>query len=690
MQEVALHPSFLESHNELNKQEQRVVFQKVKRLAEGDLNPGFKIHKIERAKCDPSFRSARINRDLRVIFSQSGNTLILLHVNRHDQAYRWAEGKYMEVSNFNSLFLRDDELTHLKVNSLKKTEKPEVREKSLLEKVGIREKDLEKLGIKKIQASHLLQISDQSSFCDFIEFYPQEIQEALMDLITGDRNLTQVYADLQDEVSAEEKEKSLALKHRDSRRRFYIVRDQEEFADILEQDMEKWKLFLHPQQEKLVHGNFKGPVLIEGGPGTGKTVVGMHRAVYLSEKFFPSSKGSRILFCTFSKKLAGYINEKIIQLARQRGIENNIEVRGVDQLINTILNQHGIEQGRLDLEGLEELWQEVYLELSPEEPLSFLQTEYEEVIQKGRIETLEGYLETQRIGQGKALQPSQRKKIWPVFARFIQRKREMGIIDFEDRANILLSALEERKITSLYDSIIIDEAQDLSSTKLRALYGLVRGETNNLMLLSDQNQRIFKLCNWKRETGIPVVGRSYFLNLNYRMSRQIREYADRQFVFSRPEKEHLKGFKSLFSGPEPVEKEFSTEKEQYRFICSEVERMQKQEIAPHEICIVAPAHTEKISGVLELEDIPYQLLKGDEYPKVGQGVALSTMHGVKGLEFRAVIIPYYNRIGYWLDKDEIKADKWYCRDRENQVDCLRYVATTRAREELIISSIQEE
>ena len=690
MREVALHPSFLESHNELNKQEQKVVYQKVKKLTEGDINPGFKIHKLERSNCDPSFRSARINRDLRVIFSQTGKTLILLHVNRHDQAYRWAEGKYLDVNNFNSLYLRDDELTSLKVKKLKQKEQPQKKGKSLLEGVGIRQKDLEKLGLSKVHAGYLLEIEDEDSFFDFIEPFPQEIQEGLIDLITGVRNLTQVYADLEDEVSGGEMDRNRALKHRDSRRRFYLVHNQEEFADILDQDMEAWKLFLHPQQEKLVRGNFQGPVLIEGGPGTGKTVVGMHRALYLAEKIYPASREGRILFCTFSKKLAGYINEKVGQLTRQRGVDNNIEVRGVDQVINTVLNQQGIEQGRLDLEGLNEIWQEVYLEIDPAEPLSFFQTEYEEVIQKNRIDELEEYLEIERTGQGRPLQPSQRRLIWPVFAEFIKRKREAGLIDFEDRANILISAREKGEIQPIYDSVIIDEAQDLSGNKLRALYSLVRSRNNNLMLLSDQNQRIFRLGNWKRETGIPIVGRTYYLSLNYRMSRQIREYADRQFMFSRPEKEHLLGFKSLFGGPEPVEKEFSREKDQHMFICSEIRRLLTAGFASHEICVVAPAHVEKISGVLDLEDIPYQMLKGEEYPRAGQGVALSTMHGVKGLEFRAVIIPYYNRIGHWLDKEEIKADRWYCWDREGQVDCLRYVAATRAREELIISSLQEE
>jgi|GEM_PF-1279756 len=690
MPEVALNKTFLESYNHLSKQKQKIVYQKVNKLAAGDINPGFNFHKLEREDCDPHFRSARISRDLRLILYQKGDTMILLHVDGHDEAYRWAHNKYLDNSNFNALYLRDTELESRKVEEQRQKNKGRSSDQpSLLQKQGLRQKDLEKLGLTAQHAEFLMAIADEDQFFDFIIPYPEEIKEALLDLCYGTRNMTQVYADLNDPGTGQQGSALESLDHKDSRRRFYLLQGQEEFKEILE-DQDKWKLFLHPHQDRLVRGQYRGPVLVEGGPGTGKTVVGIHRAVHLAHKVYPARAGHQILFCTFSKKLAGYIREKVEELARQKGVENNIQVRGADQIINTILNQEGLEQGRVDLEGLQEIWEKVYLEMDPSEPLTFFQTEYEEVIQKNRISHLEQYLEVARPGQGSPLQPSQRRRLWPVFAEFMRCKEEEGLIDFEDRALILQQALEEGRIKPRYASLIIDEAQDLSSNKLQALKGLVDSEENNLMILSDQNQRIFRLTSWKRETGIAVVGRSYYLNLNYRLTREIREFADRQFLLSRPEDAHLRGFKSFMSGPQPVEKQFSREKEQYIFICQEIKRCGEEGIAAHNICIVTPAGLEKIAGVLEMEEISHQILRGEEYPRPGEGVALSTMHGVKGLEFQVVIIPFYNKIGRWLDKEEIKQDRWYCRDREGQVDCLRYVAATRARERLIISSIEEE
>ena len=99
-------------------------------------------------------------------------------------------------------------------------------------------------------------------------------------------------------------------------------------------DFEQWTVFLHPDQERLVKGNYRGPVLIEGGPGTGKTVVGMHRAVELATKFFPDGK---VLIATFSRKLARYIEEKLEWLKISKDIScDNIVVNGVDAEINSI------------------------------------------------------------------------------------------------------------------------------------------------------------------------------------------------------------------------------------------------------------------------------------------------------------------------------------------------------------------
>ena len=66
----------------------------------------------------------------------------------------------------------------------------------------------------------------------------------------------------------------------------------------LAEPIEGWMTFLHPDQAALVRRTFTGPARISGPAGTGKTVVGLHRAVHLAQR-----TTRPILFVTFANNL---------------------------------------------------------------------------------------------------------------------------------------------------------------------------------------------------------------------------------------------------------------------------------------------------------------------------------------------------------------------------------------------------
>jgi mRNA-degrading endonuclease RelE of RelBE toxin-antitoxin system len=679
--------TFLESFDRLDSKSRKAVRQSLRQLSSGLKGNGLQVHDLDRTNCDRSFKSARINRDLRVIFSQQGDKLLLLYVDHHDKAYQWAEGKFLHTNKFGSLYIHD---TNILLAEKKAEETPPFyfnyfeQKTPLLEKRNISKKDLIKLGLHEHDAEELMRITDEDQFIEYISAFPEELQEALLDLAAGTKTITQVYNELTDEnVHNPDHSIELALNHKDSKRRFRMLNNMEELEHILEEKFERWKLFLHPQQEFLVKQNFKGPVLVEGGPGTGKTIVGIHRAVYLAEHVYPEADGKKILFCTFSRKLALYIEEKIHQLLRQRMVTNNIQVIGVDQLITQLVREYQLTDALLLPDEVENLVLETYREMEPPEPLSFYQKEFREVIQKYQIRSLEEYLRVDRSGLGKALLPGVRSRIWKFFDVLLAKKTARKLIDFEDQAYLVYQAIKQGVILPLFDSIIIDEAQDLSPMKLRVLSLLVRTKENNLFLLSDQNQRIFNFTSWKKDAHINVVGRTFYLNLNYRTTKQIREYADQQFIRSQMVKDHIKEYKSLFSGPEPLVKGFPDKQQQYSFIVKRIKGLIEQEqIQPHEIGIITPIDREVIQYLLETDGIPCTHLTRDVFPKEGNGVGISTLHGCKGLEFRIVFIPNYTNIASTQEEDD-----YYNELKTKQLECLKYVASTRAREELIVTYV---
>jgi superfamily I DNA/RNA helicase len=689
---IVLADSYFDSYDRLDKKSRKITRLSLKQFVEDERGNGFKVHDLKRSNCDKTFKSARINEDLRMIFSQRGNQYIVLYVDRHDDAYNWAEGKFLNINNFGALYVHDARVEVQQAPEYKNQFAfgDVIQKKYLLEKQNVSKKDLVQIGVSEVHAEYLISMHDEDKFMDFITVFTQELQEGLIDLVTGSKNITQVYADLQDNETSSGVDELIgkSLFHKDSKRRFYILEDATELDYLLDEDIERWKVFLHPKQEFLVKQNFNGPALVEGGPGTGKTIVGIHRAVYLAKNKFPYAN-QKLLICTYSKKLANYLSSKVEDLCKQKGVNSSkIEVRGIDSLLYQLAADYKLHSNNLvNSDQILTMLRKVHDELKPKKPLHFYVREYEEVIQRKGIRNIIDYLRVDRKGLGESLNPAQREVVWTFFEKFIMVKNNAKIMDFEDLAFIVYNALKQGLIQPMYESIIIDEAQDLTPLRIKLLASLTNNKTNNLFVLSDQNQRVFRLNGWRKDVNINIVGRTYYLSLNYRTTKQIREFADRQFIESKMDQEYLKEYKSLISGPEPILKEFYSKKQQYSFLVQTIKKLVEKGIHPSDIAIITPFDLKKISGVLEYEDIHNTILEKDTFPTVESGISISTLHGCKGLEFRYIFLPNYDEINIGnLSEDD---SDWYQNLKKNQLECLKYVAITRAREQVIISVVDE-
>lgn len=93
-----------------------------------------------------------------------------------------------------------------------------------------------------------------------------------------------------------------------------LISEQEVRAALLDGMMaspiEEWMSFLHPDQAKLVRRSFNGPARIRGAAGTGKTVVGLHRAAYLAR-----TRPGRVLVATFVRTLPAVLGQMLGRMA---------------------------------------------------------------------------------------------------------------------------------------------------------------------------------------------------------------------------------------------------------------------------------------------------------------------------------------------------------------------------------------
>lgn len=119
---------------------------------------------------------------------------------------------------------------------------------------------------------------------------------------------------------------------------------------------------------------------------------------------------------------------------------------------------------------------------------------------------------------------------------------------------------------------VIDEAQDLGISQIRFFAALGSNRPDSLFFAGDLGQRIFQQSfSWK-SLGVDIRGRSRTLRINYRISHQIRQHADRLLG---PEVSDVDGNEetrndtvSVFNGPAPEIREFESIDEEITAVAS--------------------------------------------------------------------------------------------------------------------------
>jgi hypothetical protein len=111
----------------------------------------------------------------------------------------------------------------------------------------------------------------------------------------------------------------------------------EELQRALEYPWEKWTIFLHPAQRQLVERDYGGPARVAGSAGTGKTIVALHRAVFLAR----TNPDARVLLTTFSDTLANALRTKLRRLlSHEPRLGERLEVHAMNALGERLYTLH--------------------------------------------------------------------------------------------------------------------------------------------------------------------------------------------------------------------------------------------------------------------------------------------------------------------------------------------------------------
>ncbi|WIB34178.1 UvrD-helicase domain-containing protein [Curtobacterium sp. MCSS17_005] len=454
---------------------------------------------------------------------------------------------------------------------------------------------------------------------------------------------------------------------------------------VLEAPIEDWMAFLDPAQAKLVRRSFNGPARIRGAAGTGKTVVGLHRAAYLAR-----ATGGRVLFTTYISTLPKVLESLLERLAPD--MVGRVDFMGVHAFATRLLKERGIAfrtPGREAQLAFDDAWNAIRAS-SPLRSSRFSRSYWEDEIShviKGRgLTRFDEYADLARVGRKHALPLETRQAVWDLYEAYARGLRERRAHDWED---IVLLARDAVRAVPLerYDAVIVDEAQDLSCAMVSLVHQLVGDRTDGLTLIGDGQQTIYPGGYTLGEVGISLSGRGVVLDVNHRNTAEILEFAkemvaDDQFV----DIEGVDGVGDAVSdvsrsGAAPTTTQFASRADHDRAMLDRLTEVLRLVGTGHGDVGILTATNRQANDVMEalgragVATVSLQQYAG----RSSDGVRVGTVKRAKGLEFKQVLLAH-------VDPRLLDAagEGWSdaARERHERGKRELYVGMTRARDGL--------
>ncbi|MCX4716574.1 AAA family ATPase [Streptomyces virginiae] len=698
MATLGIHKDFLLEFARLEKTVQKRVHEVFDKFRE-HRHAGLHLEKLENPR-DPRIRTIRVNKFMRgvVLAPESGDSFLLLKVMAHDDAIDWALSHRATVNSATQgIELRDDIALERAAADVRYT--AHVAEARLFAEVA--DKDLIRLGIDPDLLPLVRNLSTEAHLDALRKILPEQQYDVLAGLAAGlsPEDVWRESVAAQAERAADAAQQApagdeLAAAMARSQGRIALLSGPEELLDVLSRPFDAWRVFLHPSQRRIAyHPSYNGPARVTGGPGTGKTVVALHRALHLARQLPDDAPDESVLLTTYTRNLAADLRHGLELLIPDEALRAKIRVVNVDALANQLVRE---DRGAplTILTGQKEInsrWNALARRLDLDYSDVFLDQEWRQVVLAQDLRSPEAYLKASRSGRGTALSPLRRAQVWravEAFTKELRQADEWTFLQVCAEATRLLEPRTDRP----FRHVVIDEAQDLHPAQWRLLRASVAPGPDDLFIAGDTHQRIYGNKVSLRGLGVNVTGRSHRLRINYRTTHEILQWSTSLLDREHPDDmdggtESLAGYRSVLNGAHPELRAASSKAEEIAELTERVAEWMADGVEPDEIGVAVRYMQlgKEIAHALERADLPVRLLGGTQAS--GDGISIGTMHRMKGLEFRCVavagvsdsVVPLTSA----LTPVEVDAQQ-HQDDRLGELSLL-FVACTRARETLRVS-----
>ena len=644
-------------------------------------NPGLRFKQL---KADSRLYSARVNDDYRALMLHvKDDEYMLVTVKHRSESYDNPERYAYQINQVTG------GIDFYDMASLAGSVKPTATVGPPPLFAGYSESQLIELGVGRPLLSTIGKITTEEQLLEFTECVPRLTADVLLALHDG-ASVEEVMERVTAPVSASEPVDPADYAAAVARPASLVTTDDETLQAILQGGFERWQVYLHPVQRRAVERSYGGPARVSGGPGTGKTIVALHRVKWLVQRL-PSGRSSKdVLLTTFNKNLAADLRQRLLLLGGPELLDR-VDVVNIDRLATQVVNeaQPGTRLHWMDDAKAIDLWREVLLELGETRwDAEFLHDEWSQVVLGQTITSRQEYFRARRAGRGRQLNRTQRAEIWELVEQFTKRLDDQNLWTF--RRVAAHAARLERELSVAreprYRHIVVDEAQDLSSAHWMLLRAMVGRGPNDLFLASDTHQRIYDNYVSLGSLGIEIRGRSSRLTLTYRSTHEILTAASRILGTESWDDmddgmDSLDGYRSVLRGPQPEFHAYGSWQEELDGILCQVREWIGGN-ASIAVSVPTKKQVEQVESYLSAHGVPAGSI-GPDGPRLHDGVHVGTLQRFKGLEYQRMILAGITDAavpGQRATTDLARQQRELIRARS-----LLFVAATRARDALVIS-----
>ena len=444
--------------------------------------------------------------------------------------------------------------------------------------------------------------------------------------------------------------------------------DPEDLARYAEGDLAGFLLRLDDRQEPLTRWALRGPTLVKGGPGSGKSTVALYRVRAVVEHHLRQhGQLPSVLFTTYTKALINASQSLLrqllgdsVKLTKAGGLPKEIRVDTLHGTAMMIARQSGDTFVMVNDRQKTDALHAARAALTPrsfgqadmlavhgrikELRDDYLLDEFAWVIEGQNCRAEGDYLQADRTGRGIAFTRERRAAVWRLYEAFRAHLAAAELLTWEQLTLRALDRVRAGEFTRRWDYVIVDEAQDLPPAALALAVELCR-EPGGVFLTADANQSLYNRgFRWADvHDSLRLAGRARVLRRNYRTPRAIAAAAAEIVAGIDGTDAEAAEQEYVHIGPRPSLHGARGATDQWRVIARWIAAAARELRLPAGAAAVLVSSSrvgEPLADALRDHGLPARFMNSQAFSLDEPGVKVTTLHAAKGLEFPIVVVAH--------------------------------------------------